>query len=105
MDMHMKVEQFNINMQRQVTIVLSPFLDFMYSFNPTKAHNMVILMLDPQFEDLSLMVNCVGHSFTIKIAIAYNIEFFLPTLKILYQKHHGQSNISSIIMQNTCAQS
>ncbi len=47
MDMHMKVEQFNINIQRQVTIVLSPFLDFMYSFNPTKAHNMVILMLDP----------------------------------------------------------
>jgi hypothetical protein len=88
MDMHMKVKQFNVNMQRQVTIVLRPFLYFLYSFNPIKAHNMVILMLDPRFEDLSLMVNCVGHFFTIKIAIAYDIEFFLPTLKILYQKHH-----------------
>jgi hypothetical protein len=36
MDTHMKVKQLNINMQKQVTIVLRPFLDFMYSFNPTK---------------------------------------------------------------------
>jgi hypothetical protein len=53
MDMHMKVKQLNVNMQKQVTIIQRPFLDFMYSFNPTKAHNMVILMLDPQFNDLS----------------------------------------------------
>ncbi len=47
MDMHMKMKQLNANMQRQVTIVLRPFLDFMYFFNPPKAHNMVVLMLDP----------------------------------------------------------
>ncbi len=100
MDVHMKVKQLNVNMQRQVTIVLRPFLDFMYSFNPSKAHNMVILMLDPQFKDLSLMVDYVGHFSTIKIAIAYDIKFFLPTLKTLYQKHHGQSNNSSIMQNN-----
>jgi hypothetical protein len=99
MDMHMKVKQLNVNMQRQVTIILRPFLDLMYFFNPTKVHNMVIFMLDPRLKDLSLVVDYVGHFFTIKIAIVYDIEFFLPTLKTLYQKHHGQSNSSSIVVQ------
>ncbi len=58
----MKMKQLNANMQRQVTIVLRPFLDFMYFFNPPKAHNMVVLMLDPWFKDLSVMVDYVGHS-------------------------------------------
>ncbi len=39
------------------------------------------------------------YSSTIRIAIAYDREFLLPTLKTLYQKHHGWSNASSPIMQ------
>jgi len=60
---------------------------------------LVALMLDPQFKDLSLVVDYVGHSFVIKIAITYDIKFFLPNLKTLYQKHHQQSNNSSIVVQ------
>lgn len=47
MDMHMKVKQLDANMQGQVITILKPFLNFMFSFKPTKAHNMVTLMLDP----------------------------------------------------------
>jgi hypothetical protein len=43
----------------------------------------------------------VGHSFAIGIAFAYDREFVLPTFKTLYQKHHGWSNASSLIMQET----
>ncbi len=45
---------------------------------------MVALMLDPQFKDLSLVVDYVGHSFAIEIVVAYDKEFLLPTLKTLY---------------------
>jgi hypothetical protein len=41
----------------------------------------------------------VGHSSTIGITTAYDREVFFPTFKILYQKHHGQSNASSPIVQ------
>jgi hypothetical protein len=45
---------------------------------------MVVSMLDPQFKDLSLVVDYVGHSFAIKIVAAYDKKFLLPTLKTLY---------------------
>jgi hypothetical protein len=47
MDMHIKVKKLGANMQEQVTLVLRPFLDFMDCFKIFKAHNMVVLMLDP----------------------------------------------------------
>jgi len=37
----------------------------------------------------------------IEIAIAYDRGFLLPTLKTLYEKHHGWSNVSSIVVQET----
>jgi hypothetical protein len=44
----------------------------MFSFKPTKAHNMVTLVLDPWFKDLSLMVGYVGQSSSIEITNAYD---------------------------------
>jgi hypothetical protein len=60
------------NMQKQVDIVLRPFLDLMDCFKLSKVRNMVVLMLDPYFKDLSLMGDYVGHFFTIEIVIAYD---------------------------------
>jgi hypothetical protein len=45
--MHMKVNQLGANMQEQIIIVLTPFLDFMFSFKFTKAPNMITLLLSP----------------------------------------------------------
>ncbi len=55
MDMQTKVTKFGANMQEQVALVLRPFLDFMDYFKLFKAHNMVVLMLDPCFKNLSLV--------------------------------------------------
>jgi hypothetical protein len=71
----------------------------MFFFKPIKAHNMVVLMVNLWFKDLNLVVNDVGHSFIIEIVAKYDREFFLPTLKTLYQKHHGWSNTSSIVVK------
>jgi hypothetical protein len=59
-------------MQKQVDIVLRPFLDLMDCFKLSKVHNMVALMLDPCFKDLSLMGDYVGHFSTIEIVVAYD---------------------------------
>ncbi len=96
-----KVKKIGAYMRKQVAHVLKPFLDFMDCFKLFKAHNMVLFMLDPWFKDLKLMGDYVGHSFAINITAAYDKQFLLPTFKTLYQKHHGCSNASSTIVQET----
>ncbi len=86
--MHTKVKQLGVNMQEQVTILLIPFLDFMDSFKFLKAYNMFVLMLYPQLKYLNLMRDYVDHSSTINIVNASDNQFFIPTLKNLYQKLH-----------------
>jgi hypothetical protein len=68
MDMCTKVKKLGANMQ-QVLHVLRPFFDFMDCFKLFKAHNMVALMLDLQFKDLSLVGDYVGHSSVIEIDV------------------------------------
>jgi hypothetical protein len=40
-------KSLKVCMQKQVIIVLEPFLSFMLGFQPRKVHNMLALMLDP----------------------------------------------------------
>jgi hypothetical protein len=70
-------------------------------FKLSKVHNMVVLMLDLRFKNLSLVGDYVGHSSIVGIVATYDGEFLLPNLKTLYPKHHGQSNAFSLIMQET----
>ncbi len=75
----------------------------MDSFKLSKTHNMLALMLDPQFKDLNLMGNYVGHAFAIEIVSAYDTQFLLPTLKASFQKLHGWSNaFSSVVHKTMC---
>ncbi len=39
-----------IHMQKQVIVVLEPFISFMLSFQPHKAHSMLAHMLDPWYK-------------------------------------------------------
>lgn len=61
MDMRTKVKQLGVSMWEQVTIILTPFLDFMDSFKHSQDHNMLALMLDLWFKDLNLIGDYVGH--------------------------------------------
>jgi hypothetical protein len=83
-------------MTKQVTHVLHPFLGFMNSYSASKAHNMLALMLDLRFKDLSLVGDYVDHTSTIEIACAYDMHFLLPTLQELYQKMHGRLVTSNV---------
>ncbi len=80
----MNVKQFEANMQLQVTCVLYLFLGFMSCHNASKAHNMLLFMLDPCVKHFSLVGDYVGHAAAIDIAYAYDAHFFLPTLQELY---------------------
>ncbi len=65
-----KVKQLGANICKQVAIVLKLFLD---CFKLFKTHNMVALMLDPHFKDLSLVGLYIDHSFAIEIVAKHMI--------------------------------
>jgi hypothetical protein len=39
----------------QVVQILMPFLAFSMVYNETKAHNMLVVMLDPYFKDMKII--------------------------------------------------
>jgi hypothetical protein len=43
-------------MQKQVVIILQPFLSFLLSFQERKVHNMLSMMLDARSKDLGLVI-------------------------------------------------
>ncbi len=75
MDMRSKVKKLGANMRKQLALVLRPFLDFMDCFKLSKTHNVIALMLDARFKDLSLMGDYVGHYSTIGLLL-HMIENF-----------------------------
>jgi hypothetical protein len=70
-------------------------------FKVFKIDNKVTFMLNPWFKNLSLMVDYIGHSFTIEIVATYDSQFFLPPVKTFYQKLHGHLNASLSVVQET----
>jgi hypothetical protein len=43
------------NIRKEICRVLDSFLSFLKKFDERKAHNMLVLMLDPRFKSLRLM--------------------------------------------------
>jgi hypothetical protein len=48
------------NVQKQMIVIIEPFLSFMLSFQPNKAHNMLALMSNFQYKGLTLVIQYVG---------------------------------------------
>jgi len=60
------------HMQKQVVQVLDPFISFMLSFQPHKAHNMLAIMLNPHCEGLGLVILYVGKEMALQIIDDYD---------------------------------
>jgi hypothetical protein len=51
----------------QVVQILMPFLVFTMVYNETKAHNMLVIMLDPYFKNMKVIWDFLGDAPTIEI--------------------------------------
>jgi hypothetical protein len=55
---------FELRMLNQVVDILAPFVAFVTSYHIlTMAHNILIIMLDPQFKSMKTIQNFVGNVF------------------------------------------
>ncbi len=72
-------------------------------FQLFKYYDMIVLMLDSRFKDLSLVGDYVEHASTNKIATTYDVNFLLPTFKItMYQKLHECPSSTSVLQDIMC---
>jgi hypothetical protein len=68
-----QLQTLKVQMQKQVVAILESFLSFFLSFQPYKIHNMLALMLNPQYKGLGLVIQYVGKEQAFQILGEYDI--------------------------------
>jgi len=72
LDFDFELQVLQQHMQKQVVQVLHPFLLFMLSFQPHKAHNMLAMMLNPHCKGFGLVIIYVGKEMALQIIDEYD---------------------------------
>jgi hypothetical protein len=62
----------------EIISVLNTFLAFASSFQPHAIHNMLILMLDPQFKNMWLIYDFASFESTMQVVVEYDFEILMP---------------------------
>ncbi len=68
-----ELQTLKVHMQKQVVAIIESFLSFLLSFQPYKIHNMLALMLDPQYKGLGLAIQYVGKEQVFQFLGEYDI--------------------------------
>jgi hypothetical protein len=51
----LELQEFKLKMKTQVNNILSPFLAFASTYNQTKVHNILAIMLDLHFKNMKII--------------------------------------------------
>ncbi len=68
----------------EIQVLLAPFLAFASTYNVSKAHNMLALMLNSHFKSLDVMKTFVGWEKTIQMVVEYDSKTLLPLLVVSF---------------------
>jgi hypothetical protein len=74
-----------MQMMPKVLVALFPFLSFASTYNVTKVHNMLVLMLDLHFKSLDVVKAFVRRAKVIQIVAEYDIMTLMPLLVATFQ--------------------
>jgi hypothetical protein len=83
-DFESKLQALWVCMMVKVQAALAPFLAFASTYNASKAHNMLALMLDPHFKSLDVVKTFVGWEKVIHMVAKYNNKTLLPLLVVTF---------------------
>lgn len=94
-DFGTKLKLLGIRIREEVITVLRPFLKFLDGFSKSAAHNMLCLMLDPRFKDLSLVSRFLGSkSLALDLAREYDNQCLVPYLAKIHESKNPAANDS-----------
>jgi hypothetical protein len=81
-DFEFELGALHVHMMEKVQVILVPFLAFKSSYNASKAHNMLAIMLD--FEFVDVMKVFVRLAKMIQIIVEYDSKTLLPLLVVSF---------------------
>jgi hypothetical protein len=88
-------------MMGQVLNALGPFLAFFESYITTKAHNMLVIMLDPHFKNMKVIPIFLSDSLTFQVVAKYDVKIVYPLLVQAYLHLNPMKTIvKSVIVEN-----
>jgi hypothetical protein len=73
-----------MSMMVEIQVVLAPFLAFAFTYNVSKAHNILALMLNPHFKSLDVVKTFVRWEKTIQMVVEYDSKTLLPLLVVAF---------------------
>jgi hypothetical protein len=79
-DFESKLGALHIHMMAEVKAILAPFLAFASTYIIVKAHNMFVLMLDPQFKSLDILKSFVGKAKVVHMVVEYDTKSLMPLI-------------------------
>jgi hypothetical protein len=79
-------------MMAKVQVFLVPFLAFSSTFNVSKVHNMLVLILDPHFKSFDAMKVVVGSANVIQTVVEYDTKTLMPSLAVAFQFLNPSTN-------------
>ncbi len=92
-------------MQKQVIVLLKPFLSFLLGFQPRKVHNMLALMFDPWYKGLGLVIDYIGKKWALQIVREYDRQvlfmFLVCAYKVLNPSNTCERALGSFTSQNS----
>jgi hypothetical protein len=75
-----KLIEFKLRMNLQMISVLAPFLAFSSSYINAKAHNMLVIMLDPHFTNMKVTRDYVGNMVVVNLVSKCDSKVVYPML-------------------------
>jgi hypothetical protein len=82
------------NKKREVINVLDSFLSFLRKYDNRKAHNMVILMLDPKFKSFYIIFSFVRKEQGVVLVEEYDRESLYPMLIKCHEHLHPLAKLN-----------
>ncbi len=77
--------------------MLHPFLSFTKSFSRERAHNIVVLMLDPRFKGIDCIMDYIGRDQAAILVQQYDELIVMPLLKVVMGFLNPDQATSSIL--------
>ncbi len=77
-DFEYELGALHIQMMVEFKVIFAPFLAFAFTYITIKAHNTLVLMLDPRFKSLDILKAFVGRAKVIYVMVEHDtkIEMF-----------------------------
>ncbi len=91
-DFEFKLEALWVCTMVEVQATLAPFLAFASTYNASKAHNMLALMLDTHLKSLDVVKTFVGWEKVIHMVTKYDNKTLLPLLVVAFRFLNPNSN-------------